>query len=125
MYTMKLTSSYITLDQLRFYAYHGVDEQERRVGNEYQVDLVLKADIGEACRTDCLEGTVNYADVCQAVKQEMDIPSHLLEHVAHRVAQRIFDRFPQVEALELKLAKRTPPMGADIRSAGVVLRCSR
>ena len=69
MYTMKLTSSYITLDALRFYAYHGVDEQERRVGNEYQVDLVLKADIGEACRTDCLEGTVNYADVCQAVKQ--------------------------------------------------------
>lgn len=117
--------SYIFLEQLKFYAYHGVGEQETRIGNEFTIDLRLKVDISAALLTDEVGDTVSYADVFEALKEEMDIPSKLLEHVAGRLVKRLFHDFPTVEAIDLKLAKRNPPMGADILHAGIELHCVR
>ena len=39
---MKLNSSYIYLQDLRFHAYHGVEAQERIVGNDYLMDVRLQ-----------------------------------------------------------------------------------
>lgn len=55
----------------------------------------------------------------------MAIPSKLLEHVSGRIIQKLFDQFPCIEKIELRLSKRNPPMGADIESAGIELQCSR
>ena len=82
-------TSYIFLDTLRFFAHHGVGEQETVVGNEFTVSLRLQVDIRRAAETD---------DVA--------------------------DDFPQIEEITLKLAKRNPPMGADIEAAGVEI-CQR
>ena len=117
--------SYIFLDTLRFYAYHGVCPQEKVVGHEYTVSLRLKVDISKAMNSDSVDDTVNYAEVFQAVKEEMEIASQLLEHVAGRIVNAIFRKFPTVEAVELKLSKRNPPMGADMACAGVELQVER
>ena len=55
----------------------------------------------------------------------MEIPSKLLEHVCGRIATRLFQEFPGIEEIEIKLSKRNPPMGADIDSAGVEMHCTR
>jgi dihydroneopterin aldolase len=122
---MKIESSYITLKNLCFFARHGVGAQETVVGNEFVVQLRLKADFARAAETDELDGTVSYADVYQSVKSEMDIPSKLLEHVALRIARRLLTDYPLIEEVELKLEKRNPPMGADIEFAGVELSAKR
>lgn len=111
--------SYIYLEDVRFFAYHGVSEQETLIGNEYTISLQLKLDLSKAMETDDVADTVSYAMVYEAVKAEMDIPSRLLEHVAGRIARRLQQEFPQIESLKLRLAKRNPPMGADIKAAGV------
>lgn len=117
-------TSYIFLDNLRFFARHGVGAQETLVGNEFTVSLRLKVDLRRAAETDNVTDTVSYADVFDAVKAEMDIPSKLLEHVCGRILGRLFRDFPQIEEITLKLAKRNPPMGADIEAAGVEI-CQR
>ena len=38
-------TSYIFLDTLRFFAHHGVGEQETVVGNEFTVSLRLQVDV--------------------------------------------------------------------------------
>jgi dihydroneopterin aldolase len=119
------TESYIFLHDLHFFAYHGVGEQEQKIGNDYRIDLRLKYDISKAAATDDIDAAVSYADVCEAVGKEMNIPSRLLEHVAQRIVDRLFSQFPSVEAIDLTLAKRNPPMGADIKEAGVELHCTR
>ena len=111
---MKINSSYILLKEIRCYAYHGVAPQENLIGNEYLIDLKLKVDISKATRTDEVADTVNYAEVHQVIKNEMAIPSKLLEHVSGRIIQKLFDQFPCIEKIELRLSKRNPPMGADI-----------
>ena len=55
----------------------------------------------------------------------MDIPSKLLEHVAGRILQRLFDDFSSISRIRLTLTKENPPMGADCREAGVEIEAER
>lgn len=121
----KIITSYITLESVSIYAYHGVNPQETKVGNTYIIDLKLETNISKAMESDNVVDTVSYADVYQAMTKEMAIPSQLLEHVAARIIQRIFKDFPAVVSVQLKLSKQNPPMGADIAYAGVELLCKR
>jgi len=122
---MQIQKSHIILDDLRFYAYHGVSPQEQQVGNEYSIHLKLELDLTKASESDELEHTVSYAEVATAVKQEMDIPSRLLEHVCGRIVNRLFRQFPPLQHIYIELYKRNPPMGADIKYAGVSMECKR
>lgn len=116
---MKLMSSEIYLRNVRFHAFHGVLPQEGIVGNDYLVNLVLDYDFSSAMKTDDLQGTLNYAEVYQKVREEMAVPSKLLEHVAGRIAHRLFSDFPEIQKLQLSITKVNPPMGADSDGAGV------
>lgn len=116
---MKLMSSKIYLRNVRFHAFHGVLPQEGIVGNDYLVNLVVDYDFSSAMKTDDLQGTLNYAEVYQKVREEMAVPSKLLEHVAGRIAHRLFSDFPEIQKLQLSITKVNPPMGADSNGAGV------
>ena len=122
---MKINNSYILLKEIRCYAYHGVAPQENLIGNEYIIDLKLKVNISKAAQTDEVTDTVNYAEVHQVIMTEMAVPSKLLEHAGGRIVEKVFQQFPTIEEIELRLSKRNPPMGADIESAGIELHCSR
>jgi dihydroneopterin aldolase len=116
---MKIVQSSISLRALRFYAYHGVLPQERKVGGEYEVTVKADVDFSQAVASDCVEDTVNYAAMYESVRQEMAVPSHLLEHVAGRIARRLLNDFPAIETLSVEVVKLNPPMGADGKGAGV------
>ena len=116
---MKLMSSKIYLRNVRFHAFHGVLPQEGIVGNDYLVNLVLDYDFSSALKTADRQGTLNYAEVYQKVREEMAVPSKLLEHVAGRIAHRLFSDFPEIQKLQLSITKVNPPMGADSDGAGV------
>ena len=91
---MKIKEQTITLDSLRFYAYHGAEPQEAIVGSWYTVDVSMQTDATQAILTDELGGTINYAKVTQIIKQQMLIRSALIEHVAGRIANALITNFP-------------------------------
>ena len=117
--------SKILLKDLKFFAYHGVLEQERVVGAYYIINIGVGTDFSRAMETDELEATISYAEVYEVVKAEMAVPSKLLEHVAGRICRAIFERFPAAESITLEILKENPPMGADVRGAGVFVEMSR
>ncbi len=117
--SVKLTEGYVFLKDARFYAFHGVMPQERKVGADFVVNLRIGYPIGKAMETDEVSDTLNYAEVYALVAQEMKQPSKLLEHVAGRIVQVICDRFPLLTSIDLTLTKLNPPMGADAAGAGV------
>jgi dihydroneopterin aldolase len=112
---------YLELKKMTFHACHGVMEQERKVGNTYTVDLKIGFDFRKAMETDRLNDTINYALIYEMVKQEMAVPSHLIEHVAGRILNRIRTECPAVETLEIRLAKKNPPFGGDLQEAAVIV----
>ena len=110
---------YIRMEGMKLYAFHGVLLQENLVGAYYYVDLKIKTDFTRAAETDELEGTINYADIHTTVKEVMSTPSLLLEHVCQRIACRLFQDFPTIETIDIRLSKENPPMGACAESIGV------
>ena len=116
---------YIRMEGMKYYAFHGVLPQEKLVGANYYIDLKLKTDFSRAAATDELEGTVNYADIHAAVKEEMQITSQLLEHVCQRIARRLFQDFPTIETIDISLFKENPPMGACAQRVGVEVQYTR
>ena len=111
----------IKLSDIRLYAYHGVLEQERKVGNNYVVNIHLDADLSLACESDNVEDTINYALVYNIVEEEMKTPSNLLEHVAMRILKSIKSTFPQVVNIEVRIAKNNPPVRGEIKCAEVII----
>lgn len=122
---MTIAASKIYLDEMRFYAYHGVMEQERLVGGEYSVSLTVEADLSKAVRTDDVADTINYAALYEVVESEMAVPSKLLEHVAGRIGRRAMETFERITTLTIKVTKLNPPMGADSKGASVELKMTR
>ena len=114
-------TTYIRLEKLRFRAFHGVMEQERRVGGDYELTLRIGYPWQAAMESDDVGDTLDYSAVYAAVVREMVLPSRLLEHVAGRIANRLLATFPQITSVDLWLTKLCPPMGADSDGAGVEL----
>lgn len=112
----------IELESMKFYAFHGVSPQETRVGNNFVVDVTLSAPLDKAVASDELQYTINYADVYNIIKQEMAIPSKLLEHAAGRILHSLKKHFPALNEVEVKLSKLNPPFGGDVHSASVILK---
>ena len=51
----------------------------------------------------------------------MDIRSNLLEHVAHRIIERVFRELPQVSRIMLSVSKINPPIEGDVELVSVVM----
>ena len=118
---MKLSSSYISLNRLRFHARHGVLPQERATGGEFIVSVRVKYLFDKALESDNVDDTINYAEIFEIINKEMLTPSCLLEHLAGRIGRSIFNRMPMIESLDITVEKTNPPMGADSDGAAVEL----
>ena len=103
----------IHIGALRFYAHHGVLPQEQKVGNYFKVETTLY--------TDELTDTLNYAEVCKIISDEMTIPSRLLEHVAGRIINSLRSHYPQITGGRLIVTKEKPPIPGDIRDVSVIV----
>ena len=120
---MNLKKTSITLNNLRFFARHGVLPAEQEIGNDFLVTLTLSFLGGEAMESDKVSDTINYAEVYEVVKREMDIPSKLLEHVSGRILKALGETFPNLTAAECTVTKIAPPIPG-FQSSGVSFTCS-
>ena len=72
-----------------------------------------------------MSDTVDYVQINHIVKDEMKIPSKLLEHVAKRIMDRIFNDIKSVSKCNVSVSKINPPIGGDVEMVTVVLSTKR
>jgi len=113
---------YLVLNNLQFHAFHGVYEQEQKIGNTFLVDLKISADFSKACQSDQLEDAINYASVFEVVKEVMKTPCKLIEHVAENIGKEVKTQFPQVQSIEIKVTKINPPIVGQLDSVSIILQ---
>jgi len=111
----------IELNSMKFYAFHGFSQQESKVGNYYTVNLAYVCPSENACFSDDLNDTINYAAIFDVVKNEMERPSKLLEHIAKRISTAIKTAFPQITYLKIGVSKINPPLGGEVQSVSVTI----
>ncbi|PKB70489.1 MAG: dihydroneopterin aldolase [SAR202 cluster bacterium Io17-Chloro-G6] len=104
----------IILEGMRFYGFHGVNPEERVLGQEYLVDLTVEMDLSRAGMTDRLEDTISYAHIYRSVREVMEgEPRNLLENAAQAVADRVLMDFP-VDSVSVRVKKPHPPIRGSI-----------
>lgn len=111
----------IEIEGMKFYAFHGHFESEQIVGNEFLVDLKIETDCNPAAISDNLNNALNYQSAYEIVKQEMIKPSHLLENVAKRVLDSLYNHFSTIIKAKIKISKMNPPMGGEIEKVSITL----
>jgi dihydroneopterin aldolase len=119
-------ADHIIIKGLEFYGYHGASDQEQSVGHRYFVDVRLAVDTRAAGQSDRLGDTVSYSRVARRlIEIGTQRQFRLLEALAAQMAETIFEEFPPVCALELRVQKMAPPMNAIVASVGVEIRRER
>ena len=117
----------IFLEGLRFYGYHGVNPEERVLGQRFVVDVSISLDLHQPGASDQLDDTVSYSDLYKLVRGIVEgEPRQLLEAVAEAIASAVFQAFPPVLAVSVTLRKPEAPLkGAILDAAGVRIVRSR
>ncbi|MDQ0091778.1 dihydroneopterin aldolase [Paenibacillus anaericanus] len=112
------------LRRMEYYGYHGVFDEERKLGQRYYIDLTLELDLHEAGINDDLSKTVNYAEVHELVKGIVEKKSFkLIEALAEDIASSVLDTYTMVGALTVGVTKPHPPF--DIHFEGVTVEMYR
>lgn len=104
----------IEVKGIRVYAYHGCLSEEGRIGGHYQVDVAVEGDLARAERTDKLMDTIDYSRVTAIVLEEMGIRSHLIEHVAARILDKLKLEWPHGFTWRVRLEKEHPPIAGAV-----------
>jgi dihydroneopterin aldolase len=112
----------IRIEEMEFFSYHGCFAEERVIGTRFLVNITLDVDTQEAEKSDQLKQTVNYQSVYQVIKQEMEIKSHLLEHVGRRILDAVHEKFPSVNQATVKISKLNPALGGKMGCVSVTLK---
>jgi len=108
----------VYLNQVRFFAYHGLFEEEQKTGNEFEVNLAVTYDPGSELINELSE-TVNYASLFSILQEEMQKPRELLETFVMEVADLLHKKYPSVKKIDISLSKLNPPIAKFTGEVGV------
>jgi dihydroneopterin aldolase len=99
----------IKLNDLRFYGYHGVYEEENNTGGDFDVNLIVCFEPVKV-PVKHMDETIDYVQLYELVKQRMGKPTKLIETLAMEIALQIFDAFPMACEVEVGVIKLNPPI---------------
>lgn len=111
----------VELRGLRFVGAHGALPAEEALAQPFEVDLDVFADLSAAGSTDDLKDSVDYGDLCEAVRSVIEGPHvALLERLAEMVAAAVMGRGgPVVQGVDVTVRKLRPPVPFQLSSAAV------
>jgi 7,8-dihydroneopterin aldolase/epimerase/oxygenase len=104
--------SCIRLVNAEFYAWHGVNSEENRLGGKYEVDVELNFDFRPAAIADDIGGTVDYQRAYETIRIVMTgRKAALIESLALEIATVLMQQFPALDSVTAKVRKRNLPLG--------------
>lgn len=110
----------ILIRDLKIFAYHGVNPEEKRDGQNFVLDMDLYVNITKACHSDDVNDTVSYAKVIKTVTSVFTAEKYdLLEKAAQITADAVLEAYTDVARVDIILKKPEAPVKADFDWVGV------
>jgi len=98
-----------SLEEMKFFAFHGIYPEERTKGNEFVCSLTYTIEFAEEVIEDNLSKNIDCQEVYAVICREMKNPSYLIEHLSFRIAKTLLQTFHLMKNVEVKISKLTPP----------------
>lgn len=110
----------IILKGMQFYGYHGLFNEERKLGQRFNVDVDLYTSLVEAGKTDQMEASIHYGEAFEKIKDVVEgTPHNLIEAVAESISCRLLTGFETLAACTVKVTKPDPPIPGHYESVAV------
>ncbi len=94
-----------------FYAYHGVGNEEKELGGQYQVDLDVVYDATQAVLSDDINKAVNYEELMFCIDEVLSgEPCNLIETLTYEILNMVLDKFEAVQEATARVRKLNAPL---------------
>ena len=109
----------VHLRQLKFFSFHGVYEEEKKTGNEFEVNVTVEF---EETQTDnSFFPVVDYVQLYSIIQKEMNQPRQLLESVAESIVANVYASYTFVRSIQIEIWKLHPPIEQFQGRVGITL----
>jgi 7,8-dihydroneopterin aldolase/epimerase/oxygenase len=116
----------IHVKKIAVFAYHGLYEEEARLGQRFHISLECWLDLAPAGRGDDLTKGVSYADLVATV-QEIAVGERfrIIEALGERIAETLLAQQPLIEEISVTVEKPAAAIAAIFETIEVTIHRSR
>jgi dihydroneopterin aldolase len=108
----------LILKGMRFYGFHGNRADEKQLGQWFEIDVTVFADLTEVAATDDLGRGLNYSTLYKGIKAITEGPSlNLIEALARRIMDFCLSP-PEVLGARVLVKKPQAPLKGPLEYAG-------
>ncbi|WP_160683308.1 2-amino-4-hydroxy-6-hydroxymethyldihydropteridine diphosphokinase [Clostridium sp. C2-6-12] len=112
--------------ELELFGFHGVFEEEKRLGQKFVISLELDLDLKTAGRTGDLTKSVHYGELCEKVEQEFVREGYdLIETATLRLADFILDEYKIINGVKVFLKKPWAPVKKHLDTVEIMIERKR
>jgi 7,8-dihydroneopterin aldolase/epimerase/oxygenase len=116
----------IIVKNLKLFAYHGVNPEEKENGQNFIMDIIADVDLSVPCITDNVDDTVSYAKIIKEARRVfLSQKDDLIERAARRVAESLLTSFEKIQKITITLKKPEAPIKADFEYVAVEITLGR
>lgn len=107
----------IQLHNLQFHSFHGIYEEEKKLGNRFEVNATIRINVKEKILH--LHQSVDYVKACELVTTCMNRPTPLLETVAENIIEQLHRLDGRIFYASVSIKKLHPPITGIQGSVGI------
>lgn len=110
----------IHIEDLEFYARHGVFPEETKLGQKFTLSVVMYMNTCAAGKNDDLDLSVDYGSVSHFITEYMQNNTYkLIEAAVENLAKELLLRYPLLLGVDLELKKPWAPIGLPVKYVSV------
>ena len=117
-------TSKLTIEGIECYAFHGCLNEETKIGGNFRVDVVFEMDFSKAIEKDDLSETIDYVLIHKIVREQMAIPSKLIEHVCGRISKILQGQISGAGTVSVTVTKFNPPVNGQVQKTTFNIKTS-
>ena len=116
----------IQIAGLQTFGYHGLFEEERRLGQKFTFDIDATLNLAPTHRDDALHASIRYdAVVDAAVSLAGEMKYQTLEALGEAIAIGLLRRFVLIDTICVGVSKFSPPIPHTLSKVGIAVCLSR
>lgn len=116
----------IKLAGIDAFGHHGVFDFEKQNGQQFLIDAEIEFDASEAIASDDVANTLNYAQLAELIKQNVESdPVDLLETLVSRVTRMLIALDPKIISVFIRITKPSAPMDSSLGKVSISARLTK
>lgn len=115
-------NDFIRITGLKIHANHGVLSDEKENGQDFFLDAKLYYDMGQAVKKDTITKALDYAGVCESMRQAFTEKTFdLIETAACYVSEKLLSAYALLQKVELEVSKPQAPIPMEFSNVSVCI----